>query len=194
MNLFFRLLKVIFLLRLRPSRLQPLATSVLRLRAWPNDLDTNGHVNNGRYLTLMDLGRFDFLMRIGLGRAGFKGGWVPVLAASMVRFRRSLRVFEKVELRTRLLGWDQTWIYLEQTLANEKGLVAVAYLRGVFLRQGKKIPVGELLTAIGHTQTSPPLPEALLAWLKAEEEMYQNAKRRLYSGDGVSSSGPAAEA
>src|SRR6185503_3961101 len=33
--------------------------SNLSLRVWPNDLDLNIHVNNGRYLTLMDLGRMD---------------------------------------------------------------------------------------------------------------------------------------
>ena len=31
------------------------------MRVWPNDLDTNAHMNNGRYLTLMDLGRFDLM-------------------------------------------------------------------------------------------------------------------------------------
>ena len=36
------------------------------MRVWPNDLDTNAHMNNGRYLTLMDLGRFDLMTQCGL--------------------------------------------------------------------------------------------------------------------------------
>ncbi len=187
MNLFFRLLKVVALLWLRPGRLHPLETGVLRLRVWPNDLDTNGHMNNGRYLTLMDLGRFDLLLRAGLGRAGFRGRWVPVLAAALVRFRRPVRVFERVELHTRLLGWDETWIYLEQSLWNGKGeLSAAAYLRGIFLRHGAKVPVADLTSALGHVGPSPPLPQALLDWLAADEAMYRAVRR---APQGVPASG-----
>ena len=34
----------------------------------PNDLDFNGHVTNGRYFTLADLGRLDFAIRTGSAR------------------------------------------------------------------------------------------------------------------------------
>lgn len=48
-------------------RLKPLDTSVLKMRTWPGDLDINFHMNNGRYLTLMDLGRFNLTIRSGQG-------------------------------------------------------------------------------------------------------------------------------
>ena len=41
------------------SRLRPTDASTVHFLVWPNDLDMNRHMNNGRYLTLMDLGRFD---------------------------------------------------------------------------------------------------------------------------------------
>ena len=65
MNLIFRLLKTLLLYLLRPTRRGILEESVVRFRVWPNDLDTNLHMNNGRYLTLMDLGRLDLLLRNG---------------------------------------------------------------------------------------------------------------------------------
>src|SRR5262245_7881118 len=34
------------------SKVDVLATTPVRLRVWPNDLDYNLHVNNGRYLAL----------------------------------------------------------------------------------------------------------------------------------------------
>src|SRR5207253_9062755 len=34
--------------------------------------DTNGHMNNGRYLTLLDLGRLDLLLRIGAARPAMR--------------------------------------------------------------------------------------------------------------------------
>jgi hypothetical protein len=33
------------------------------LRVWPNDLDSNLHMNNSRYLLAMDLGRWDYGLR-----------------------------------------------------------------------------------------------------------------------------------
>ena len=46
----------------------PDGMSVLRFRAWPTDLDPSLHVNNGRYLALMDLGRLDLMVGAGLWR------------------------------------------------------------------------------------------------------------------------------
>lgn len=51
---------------LRRPPLEPFEESVLRLRVLPNDLDYNLHVNNGRYLMLMDLGRLDLVVRLGI--------------------------------------------------------------------------------------------------------------------------------
>jgi hypothetical protein len=38
------------------SQVDLLATTRVRLRVWPNDLDFNLHVNNSRYLALADIG------------------------------------------------------------------------------------------------------------------------------------------
>ncbi len=65
MNLFFRLLRLLLTARWR-GRLGPLDESVLKLRVWPVDLDVNLHMNNGRYLSVMDLGRVDVILRTGL--------------------------------------------------------------------------------------------------------------------------------
>ncbi len=56
MYVYARLFKAL-LAAWRAPKLGILETSVLRFRVWPNDLDFNFHLNNGRYLTLMDIGR-----------------------------------------------------------------------------------------------------------------------------------------
>ena len=54
MNLYLRLLWT--LLRCwRMPRITAGETLVRSLRVLPNDLDINGHMNNGRYLTVVDL-------------------------------------------------------------------------------------------------------------------------------------------
>ena len=55
-NLYLRLLKSLFLLPF-VRRQALLGSGRIAFRAWPNDCDINLHLNNGRYLTFMVLGR-----------------------------------------------------------------------------------------------------------------------------------------
>lgn len=178
MNLFIRLLKVLCLGLLRPGRIALFGQSILHFRVWPNDLDTNLHMNNGRYMTLLDLGRFDLLMRMGLFRIGLRKRWAPVLGAATIRYRRSLKLWDRFTLKTRLIGWDETWIYIEQMIEAEGKLVTLAYLRGVFTGPGGKVPIPEMLAAIGmEGKPSPALPAGVLQWLEAESALYSDIMR-----------------
>jgi len=172
MNLLFRLLKVLLLFAVKRPRFSPLLTEFrLRFRVWPNDLDTNGHMNNGRYLTLLDLGRFDLLLRIGAAGPALKKKWYPVLGACQVRFRKPLNLWQTFEMTTRIAGWDEKWVYLEQRMTRQGKPVMHAYLKGVFVGFGKSVAITELLKLMGNEQPSPPLPPAFTAWLAAERLM-----------------------
>ena len=54
MTMLFRALWILLTARWRGS-LDLLGESVLSFRVMPGDLDVNLHMNNGRYLTLMDM-------------------------------------------------------------------------------------------------------------------------------------------
>ena len=60
------------------------------LRVWPNDLDVNAHMTNSRYLLAMDLGRWDFGMRTGMGREMVRRRWFPLVGSATLRFRKAL--------------------------------------------------------------------------------------------------------
>ena len=45
------------------SKVDLLATTRVRLRVWPNDLDYNLHVNNGRYLALAHISGVHWFVR-----------------------------------------------------------------------------------------------------------------------------------
>ena len=61
----------------------------LPLRVLPTDIDIALHVNNGMYLSLMDLGRFDLMVRSGVWTRMRRRGWGPVVAAETIAFRPS---------------------------------------------------------------------------------------------------------
>jgi acyl-CoA thioesterase FadM len=171
MNLFIRLLKTLLLFLLNPRKAGLLAETRVRFRVWPNDLDTNLHMNNGRYMTLLDLGRLDLLLRIGAAVPAFRRRWYPVLAAVQLRYRKPLNLFEKFEIRTRIVAWDGKWVYLEQKIERGGRMIAHAWLKGAFVGPEGTVPITRLVEIMGHKEPSPPLPPAFQAWLDAEAKM-----------------------
>lgn len=171
MNLLFRLLKTLALYLLFPRRMDLLGDSVVSFRVWPNDLDTNLHMNNGRYLTLLDLGRLDLLLRIGAARPALRRNWYPVLAAVQLRFKRPLNLFQRFDIRTRLVSWDRKWVYLEQRILCKGRVVTHALLKGAFVGPQGSVPMSDVVALLGTSLEPPILPQAFQAWIKAEEEM-----------------------
>ena len=100
---YFRVITTLLGSRLRPN-LQVGETGILKLRAGIFDIDTFGEVNNGRQLTLMDLGRYDMAVRTGLMKAGVssKGGLIPATDV--------LKKFPKSNWNTELPIWGRAWI------------------------------------------------------------------------------------
>ena len=163
MNLYLRLLWLLW--RLRSLQRRGLfEESRVRFWVWPNDCDLNLHMNNGRYLSFMDLGRVHLTAQSGLLREALRRRWMPVLAAAEITFIRSLKPFQRFDLVTRLLTWDEKYIYLEQGFECDGQLCAQAYVKGVFLHKGARVPNVEVLQAIGYTDTPPPMSAELRLW------------------------------
>ncbi|MEJ2059384.1 MAG: thioesterase family protein [Gammaproteobacteria bacterium] len=138
----------------------------LNLRVWPTDLDTNLHMNNGRYLTLMDLGRMDLILRTGLFREMRRRRWYPVVAAIDIRYLRPLAPWQRYTLRTRVLCWDEAWVFLEQRFESRGKPMAQAVVKGQFRRGRERVETRKLLEAVGWQNPSPPMPEAVAAWVE----------------------------
>ena len=103
MNLLFRMLRV-FVAALFRSRIGLLDSSELKFRVLPTDLDINVHMTNARYLSVMDLGRTDLLIRAGMLKTMRRRRWMPVVGHIDIRFRRSLSPFQRFSLTSRLGG------------------------------------------------------------------------------------------
>lgn len=150
------------------GKVDPLAEVRLPMRVWPVDIDTNLHLNNGRYLTLMDMGRFAHVMRTGLMPALLRNRWSPILGGATVQFRRELRIFQRFELVTRLVAWDEKWFYIEHRFEVGGDLHARGLVRGVIKEGRKTVAPAELLRAAGHEGPSPELPPAFSSWLASQ--------------------------
>lgn len=170
-----RLAKTIIGSLLAP-RLDPKGVSSISLRVWPNDLDINFHMTNGRYLTMMDLGRFDLSIRAGLVGIALKEKWAPVLGASAIRYRRSLKPFARYNLETQIVGWDEKWFYMEQRFVHKGDVYAVALAKGLFKRGRGTVPTREISDFLGVDFDDMPRPAYIAHWIDMEDGMRQNLK------------------
>jgi acyl-CoA thioesterase FadM len=166
MLLFFRVVRVL-LACLFGRRIGLLEGSALHFRVWPTDIDLNFHLNDGRYVSLAGLGRINLMARTGLFRAAIRRRWYPVVGGVVIRYRREIGAFQKFVLHTRVVGWDEKWLYFEHRFESAETLAAIAYVRGVLRTRKGPVPSADVVALFGANQTSPPLPEPIVRWREA---------------------------
>lgn len=179
MNLIFRLVAICCIYLFDRRKIDPLGVSELDFRVWPFDLDLNIHMNNGRYLSIMDLGRMDLLMRLGLIGHIFKNKWMPILASAKIRYRIPLTPFQKFRLDSRVAWWDDKWFYMEQRFIIADGpkknaVAAIAFVKGSFYDRKTKatVPTAEIESLMHMPVTQKPdKPSYIDSWMTAEEDM-----------------------
>lgn len=169
MNLFFRLIWTYLFSRFR-TKVQVLEACSTPFRVLPTDLDVLRHMNNGVYFSLQDLARTDYMIRIGALETITSKGWYPVVVAERLRFRKSLKLFDKFQIKTRLVYWDEKYIYLEHTFVRQQEVIAWGTIRARFLsKKGGVVSSFELIESLGHDLSVPPLTDYLQHWIAAED-------------------------
>ncbi len=164
---FFRLARELWAVRKAPP-LPVLGCHVSRHRCWPWDLDPWIELNNGRTLTLYDLGRIPLGRRTGMYRAAAAQGWGATVAGVMVRYRRRIRAFDVVEMRSRCIGWDARFFYIEQSIWLGDECANHMVLRSAIASPAGIVPPARLLAVMGEGAESPPLPDWVEQWIAAE--------------------------
>lgn len=163
MNLYLRLLAVLARILVGPKQ-GVLDASKLYFRVWPHDCDLNLHMNNGRYLTLMDLGRIHLIGQIKILRELLRRGWMPVLGAVEINFIRPLNPLQKFCLTTRMLTWDEKYFYIEQRFERGGRLHALAHIKGLFVHGSAPVANSRVLALTGSEIAAPPPPAVIGEW------------------------------
>ncbi len=184
MNLYIRLFYMLIASFFKGKIADALMETSLRFCVLPNDLDLNGHMNNGRYLTIMDIGRMDYVLRVRLAGYVIKNGYIPVLSSATMRYRLPLLPFQKYDLKTRILCWDDKWVFMEHRFVivggkKDGAVAAIGLVKGSFFSKKTRgtIPTGDIMKAIGQDLQSPPFPEYISKWQDAEETLREETRQ-----------------
>ena len=156
---------------LRARRLPPLAPGEAhrhRFRVMPWDIDPFLDLNNGRILTLMDVGRIALAQRMGLIAALRRRGWGFAMAGSAPQYRKRVTMWARCETVSRLVGRDSRFIYIEQQLLAGGAPAAQVMCRSVITERGRLVPVDEVAAEMGAPDWDPPKPAWVEAWIEAE--------------------------
>jgi acyl-CoA thioesterase FadM len=177
-NSFIRIPALVIRNRIAPlPRLDAFKADVVHMRVWPNDIDFNFHLNNARYLSVMDYGRVRLLARAGLLTPALKAHWVPLVGGVWITYRRSLALWARYALSTRLDCWDERWFYMEQTFTGKDGLAAVGWVKGALYDPANKsiVEPQRILDMAQPGLVSPPVPESIQILNELTREKLQNA-------------------
>lgn len=124
-------------------------TGSLPMRALVTDIDVAGHINNGVYFSLFDLGRFDLMIRAGAWGVMRRRGWTPVVQAETVTFRKSVVLHQKFTQETRVAGMDERCIYFEQRIVADGEVYVSAHIATRLLSRKGPVDNAEIMDAMG---------------------------------------------
>lgn len=98
----------------KPKFEHPYQESQIPMRVWPWDIDMFMELNNGRYQTMMDIGRFEVGIRVGLFEVLKANDWGLMVGGISSRYRRRLKPFQKFTLHSQIQCYDERWFYFRQ--------------------------------------------------------------------------------
>jgi acyl-CoA thioesterase FadM len=171
MTLYFRLL-IVFIKSLTFGRSKVSLESELELkmRVYPTDLDLFRHVNNGRYLTLMDLGRFHLMLKSGAMYKIVTEGYKPTILNAFLKYKKELKLFQKFTLKTKIIFWDEKSIYLRQFFVRNNQIYAEAVVKAILVKDRRKTPPADFMKELGLEIKRPERPAYIDQFINLSEE------------------------
>ena len=164
-----RSLRILFIIigaRFR-KKIRPDEEFSLNFRVRIADVDLS-IMSNTAILAITELGRWDYAVRTGFLKYARKNKLYLPLASISAQFRRPLKRFQKFQLRTKLIYWDEKWIYISHRIVRKEKTIAVA-LAKVALKKGKeRVPFDKVISDFNWQIEPKSRPEMIDEFEKGE--------------------------
>jgi len=143
-------------------------------------------MNNGRYLTVVDLSLIEFFARTGFLKAALKQKWRPMAGGAIITFRKGLGPFQSYDLRFRWLCSEGPWNYMGYEFISGERVHAAGILKGGMVGREGLIDCQDALPFLPDSWQhlkelllSTPAPPEVSAWQLAEGALYTASKQRV---------------
>lgn len=143
-----------------------------KTRVWLNDIDLNFHMNNGRYLTILDIARTDYLFKTGLYKVMWKRKLAGVTGGVNITFLKELKPLSTYVVETKVIDWDERWFYIQQQFVQDKLIKANAIVKVTFMKGRKLVSPQDIMDMVPHRIiTKPETPQFLQEFIDGEKHM-----------------------
>ena len=179
MNLYLRLLRILFRQFWTAKMASPLERRLLFFRTWLHDCDFNLHMTNSRYLALMDLCRMDLMMAMGMTKHIMKHKWKFVVNAQEITYIKEIPPLARFRISTQILAWDEKYFYVEHRVSSKGKLHAIAHIRIAALGKKGVMNMQEIFDVCGLEVKQPEPVEAVEIWKQLlDHKKWKNLKAK----------------
>jgi acyl-CoA thioesterase FadM len=163
---FFKFASVLLKAKFR-ERININDKSILHFRAGLTDIDMFMEMNNARYFSYMELGRWDYSFRVGFLSLMKKKKWGIAVGGASIRYRRRIPFFTKFSITTELICHDGRWFYFLQEFHRKNTICASALMKVCATSKQGLVPATEVLKDMG-IDVDAEIPVWVNAWIEAE--------------------------
>jgi hypothetical protein len=170
-----RLIRLLVLWFLR-SKKNLLDAHTLSLRAWPIiDIDVSKMFAHS-FTRAMILGRYQLIFASELRNICLKKRWFPVVTSDLMSVYKPIYMFEKFELVSKLVGWNDRRFYSEQIFMVKGQVRARCLAEGVIGGPEGFLNPTVAFSLIGDNRVSPELPEEFKLWIELKRKIKEIKK------------------
>ena len=158
MNLLFRVFKLILFAAFARGRMGVLEGHVIRSRVGWTDIDGSGFVPMARLRSLTDLGLLKFALRTGIITIARQNGWAQAVQNEEIRVQGRLRWRDPIELRSRMVGWDDCYMcFVHEIWSKDRPIASSRMVARLMGAKRQRVTDKMVLDALGVSLESPPL-------------------------------------
>ena len=137
-------------------------TDSVNLIVLPQDIDPFMELNNGRYVTLLDLGRFSLGGKVNMASFLKKNNWSLTIVGTYNEYRFRLRLFQRFILKTKIIGYDENWFYFFQKVERKGKTHMASVVKFAYTSKEGLVLPKEVISAMGIKYD----PTGLPSWIK----------------------------
>ena len=124
----------------------------------PQDIDPFMELNNGRYVTLLDLCRYGYGTRVNINAFLKKQKWSLTITGTYNEYRYRLRLFQRFKLKTKIIGYDENWFYFFQKIERNGKTHMASVVKYAFTSKNGIVKPKEVVEAMGEPYDPTQLP------------------------------------